>query len=273
MRLTTPTVDHGRFDGRIPYYRAGDGPETLVVLPGLGDAFRGGPRAATAAYLARTAYRGLTDDFTVWTVGRPRGLDPESTTRELAGSVATALDELDGGHVLGRSMGGLIAQHLAADYPKHVDRLVLASAGAHLGDAGRAVLDDWETQAADGDWGKLYASVARETYAGWRRRAYPALLRAVGPALTPSSPDDVRASIRAVRDHDASDRLGEVTAPTLVLGGSEDRLFPASVLRGTKAALPDATLALLSGAGHAVASEHRRTFDRAVRRFLRGESL
>ncbi|MDS0298884.1 alpha/beta hydrolase [Halogeometricum sp. S1BR25-6] len=272
MRLTTPTVDRGRFDGRIPYYRAGDGPETLVVLPGLSDAFSGS-RAATAAHLARTASRGLTDDFTVWTVGRPRDLDPDATTRDLAGAVATALDELDGGHVLGCSMGGLVAQHLAADYPDHVDRLVLAAAGAHVGDAGRAVLNDWETWAASEEWGKLYASVVRETYAGWRRRAYPALLRAVGPALAPPSPDDVLTSIRAVRDHDASERLEEVTAPTLVLGGSEDRLFPADLLRETKAALPDATLALLSGAGHAAASEHPRVFGRAVKRFLRGEQI
>ncbi|MDS0292730.1 alpha/beta fold hydrolase [Halogeometricum luteum] len=271
MRLTTPTVDRGRFDGRIPYYRVGDGPETLVVLPGLSDAFLGS--RATAAHLARTASRGLTDDFTVWTVGRPRGLDPETTTRDLAGSVATALDELDGGHVLGRSMGGLVAQHLAADYPKHVDRLVLASAGARLGDAGRAVLDDWDARAGDGEWGRLYASVARETYAGWRRRAYPPLLRAAGPALAPPSPDDVRTSIRAVRDHDATDRLEKVTAPTLVLGGSEDRLFPADLLRETKAVLPDATLALLSGAGHAAAAEHPKVFGRTVRRFLRGESV
>lgn len=272
MRLTTPTVDHGRFDGRIPYYRAGDGPETLVVLPGLRDAFYG-PKAAMAAYLARTTYRNLTDDFTVWTVGRPRDLAPDATTRELAGSVATVLDELDGGHVLGRSMGGLLAQHLAADYPKHVDRLVLASAGAHLGDAGRAVLDDWETWAASEAWGKLYASIARETHTGWRRRAYPALLRAVGPAVTPPSPDDVRTSLRAVRDHDATDRLGEVTAPTLVLGGSEDRLFPPELLRETKAMLPDATLALLSGTGHAAASEHPKVFERTAARFLRGERI
>lgn len=273
MTRLSPAVDHGRFERRIPYYRAGDGPETLVVLPGLADAFARAPSRATAEYLARATYRGLTDDFTVWTVGRPRPLDPEATTRDMAGAAATALDELDGGHVFGYSMGGLVAQHLAADYPRLVDGLVVGSAAARLGDAGRAVVEDWLTWARQDAWGSLYASAARESYTGWRRRAYPALLRLFGPVLAPPSADDVETSVRACLDHDTTDRLGDVRARTLVVGGTEDRLFPPELLRETKDALPDATLALLSGAGHDALTEHGRTFNRIVGRFLREGSV
>ena len=273
MTPLTSTVDHGHLERRIPYYRAGDGPRTLVVLPGLSDAFAGRPNRATAEYLARVTYAGLTDEFTVWTVGRPKRLDAETTTRELAGSAATALDELDGGHVVGHSMGGLLAQHLAGDYPDLVDRLVLASSAAHVGDAGRAILEDWQTWARTDAWGNLYAASARESHTGWRRRAYPPLLRAAGSLLSPPYPGDVEASIRACLDHDASDRLPDLTTPTLVVGGDEDRLFPPALLRETKAMLPDATLAVLSNTGHAAVSERPKTVNRLLSRFLRGESL
>ncbi|RYJ13821.1 alpha/beta fold hydrolase [Halogeometricum borinquense] len=273
MTRLTLTADYGHFDRRIPYYRAGDGPETLVVLPGLSDAFAGGPTKATAEYLARVTYRGLTDDFTVWTVRRPRALDPDATTRELAGSAATALDELGGGHVLGYSMGGFVAQHLAADYPELVERLVLGSTAARVGDAGRTVLEDWETWAKTGAWGNLYASSARESYTGWRHQVYPAAMCLLGPLLTPPYPEDVVTSIRACLEHDGTDRLGDVRMPTLVVGGDEDRLFPPELLREAKEMLPDATLALLRGTGHAAATEQTTAFNRVVGRFLREESL
>ncbi|SFR68625.1 alpha/beta fold hydrolase [Halogeometricum limi] len=273
--MTSPALAerYGLFEDRIPYYRAGDGPETLVVLPGLSDAFSGRPSRATAELLARTTYRGLTDEFTVWTVSRPRNLDGGTTTREMAGAVATFLDELDGAHVLGYSMGGFVAQHLAADYPEFVDRLVLGSTAAHVGDAGRAVLGDWQTWAENGDWGRVQASASRESFTGWRRWAYPPLLRAVGPLLRPPYPDDVLTSLRACLDHDTTDRLAQIRTPTLVVGGDADRLFPPELLRETKERLPDATLALLSGAGHAAAAEQTKTMNRVVRRFLREEPL
>lgn len=267
------TTGYGQFEGRIPYHRAGDGDETVVVLPGMSDAFGADPGRATAEYLARVTHRRLTDDFAVWTVGRPPNLDPDATTRDLAGTAATALDELGGGHVVGLSMGGLVAQHLAVDYPELVDRLVIGSAAARLGDAGRTILEEWETWAETDEWATLYAAAARESYAGWRRWAYPPLLRVLGPLWTPPYPEDVSTSIRACLAHDASDRLDAVTARTLVVGGDADRLFPASLLRETKASLPDATLALLGDAGHAAAVEHASTFDRLVRRFLREGSV
>jgi pimeloyl-ACP methyl ester carboxylesterase len=273
IRPAAVPTDSGRIDGRLPYYRAGDGPETLVVLPGLSDAFVGDPNPLTAAILGQSVYRGLTDDFTVWTVGRPRGLDDGTTTRDMAGAYSTVLDELDGGHVLGYSLGGLVAQHLAADYPQFVDRLVLGSSAYRLGGHGLSLAERWRDLAEAGEWGPLYASTAVESYVGWRKDVYPPLFRAVGAVLTPPYPDDVVVSCEACLDHDTGDRLGEISAPTLVLGGDSDRLFPVPRLRETKEGIPEATLALLDGAGHGVSEEFRDQFDGLVRRFLRGESL
>jgi pimeloyl-ACP methyl ester carboxylesterase len=263
---------YGRFENRLPYYRTGDGPTDLLVIPGLSDAFDGKPNLAIASALERT-YGGLTDDYTVWTVGRPRGMETETTTRDLAGVYSTFLDELDGANVLGYSLGGLIAQYLAVDYPDFVDRLVLAAAADHLGEGGVSTVTEWAEMAAAGEWGRLYASTARESYVGWRKDALAPVLRAFGGVVRPRYPDDVLVSLDAALEHDGSDVLGEIDAPTMVVGGSEDRLFPEERLRATKEAIPDAKLALVRGAGHGVMEEHRNTFNDLVRLFVAGEPL
>jgi pimeloyl-ACP methyl ester carboxylesterase len=268
---TAPT-DYGSLDGRLSYYRTGDGPKTLLFIPGLSDAFDGRPNRRTASLL-RQSYRGLTDDFTVWTVSRPDGLDEGATTRDLAGSYATALDELGGGHVLGYSMGGFIAQYLAADYPELVDRLVVGASADRLGDEGVALVERWRELAERGEWGRLYDSTVRASYVGWRRRLYSPMVRTLGGAFSPAVPADVVVCCDACLAHDGSDVLGDVDAPTLVVGGSRDRLFPEARLRATKEAVPGATLALLRGAGHAALDEHRDRFTGVVRRFLNDEPL
>ncbi|RDI70410.1 alpha/beta fold hydrolase [Halopelagius longus] len=268
---TAPT-DHGWLDGRLPYYRVGDGPETFVFVPGLNDAFDGTPNWRTAQVLGQ-AYREFTDEYTVWTVGRPRGLAPGTTTRDLAGSYATVLDELGGAHVVGYSMGGFIAQHLAADYPALVDRLVVGASADRLGERGVSLVERWRELAERGEWGRLYESITGETYVGWRKRVYSPVVRALGGSFAPSNPADVVVSCDACLEHDTGERLGEIDVPTLVVGGTEDPLFPESRLRATKEGIPGATLALLRGAGHAAMDENHDQFTGVVRRFLRDESL
>lgn len=268
---TAPT-DHGRIDGRLPYYRVGDGPKTLLFVPGLNDAFGGRADWRIAQVLGQT-YRGFTDEYTVWTVSRPRGLDSGTTTRDLAGSYATVLDELGGADVLGYSMGGFVAQHLAADYPELVNSLVVGASADRLSERGASIVEKWRELAANGEWGRLYDSVASEGYVGWRKRVYPSMARILGGVVSPPVPSDVVVSCDACLEHDTADRLDEIAAPTLVVGGTEDPLFTESRLRATKEGIPGAKLALLRGAGHAAMDEYHDRFTGVVRRFLRDEPL
>lgn len=127
--------------------------------------------------------------------------------------------------------------------------------------------------AESGEWSRLYGSVARASYVGWRKSVYAPAARAFGAAFSPPIPSDVVVACDAVLGHDAGGRLGDVDVPTLVVGGSEDRLFPESRLRATKEGVPGAKLALLRGAGHAAMDEHRGRFVDVVDRFLRDEPL
>ncbi|WP_101297368.1 alpha/beta fold hydrolase [Halegenticoccus soli] len=266
-----PRVDYGLLDDRFPYYRIGDGPRPLVVLPGLSDALQGAePTRLVAELLARYYYRPYVDGHAVWVVGRPRGMPEGFSTRDMAAEYADALGGIGPASVLGLSMGGLVAQHLAVDYPARVERLVLGAAGYRLGDGGRETIARWEAWAERGEWREIYLDSVPHTYLGYRRWLYPPLFRAFGGAVLPepANRSDVVVSCRACLDHDARGRLGGVGAPTLVVVGALDHFFPEAILRETAAAIPDARIALLGGAGHGAFEERKRRFDATVRRFL-----
>ena len=118
-----PHVESGLLAGALPYVRFGEGEERLVIFPGIGDALQ----AVTASPRSQAwFFRRFGRTFTVYLIGRKRNLPTEYSTRDMAVDHAKALAaEVGPSHVLGLSMGALIAQHLAADFPAYVRGLVL----------------------------------------------------------------------------------------------------------------------------------------------------
>jgi pimeloyl-ACP methyl ester carboxylesterase len=62
--------------------------------------------------------------------------------------------------------------------------------------------------------------------------------------------------------------LGEISAPTLIIGGSEDPFFSEDLLRETAEKIPDATLRLYEGVGHGVPKERKRRYEQDALAFL-----
>jgi pimeloyl-ACP methyl ester carboxylesterase len=259
--------------GRYPYVKFGSGPRTLVIFAGLSDAFQPErPARYLALLLERYYYRLFTDEYTMYVVSRRRNLPAGTTTREMAAEYADLLAEYDVGpaDVLGVSLGGLIAQHLAADRPDLVRRLVLGVSGVRVGEAARRTLRRWAEWADRGWWFDAYLDSIPVTYTGYRRWLYPPLIRTVGRLLLsePAAVSDVAVSCRACLSHDATDRRSEIEAPTLVVGGTEDHFFPEGILRTTADGIPNSRLELIEGTGHGAFEERKRAFDKTVKAFL-----
>ena len=111
-------------NSQMEYIRFGTGKKVLIMLPGLGDGLR--TMKGTALPFA-LMYRIFAKDFTVYAFSRLNDLPEGYTTRDMAQDQKEAMDQLGiaKAHIFGVSMGGMIAQHLAADYPEVVDKLVL----------------------------------------------------------------------------------------------------------------------------------------------------
>jgi len=260
-----------------PYVRVGpaaggaDDPP-LVIVTGLNDPLLrvtdalwfAGAVAALGGRLRRRGYPGP-----VYVTSRPIGLPREHSTRRMADDLGAFLAALDCGPVdlLGISMGGFVAQHLAADAPGLVRRLVCGLAAASLSPRGRRTIERWRAWAADGEWGRLYRAGADAVAIGPLRRAVRAATYPYGAvAPVPPAAVDFDVSARACLDHDAADRL-PVPAPTLVVGGTEDPFFTAGAFERT-AECADAAFERLSGVGHEAVVCRGGRFDEPVVDFL-----
>jgi len=254
---------------------AGDADGVLVVLPGLNDPLKrvGDARwyaGLMALYLRR--YRGAR---TAYMLSRPPGLGGASTTREMAGRYAPALDALataegvDAVDLLGLSLGGLVAQHVAADHPERVHRAILGLAGTELSDAGRTRLRRWRALAERERWAAIYRDAYGLVATGVRARLLQAGSGAYDRLSKPVHSEDFAASVDASLDHDGRDALHDVTVPTLVVGGTTDPFFHEGAFRDAARRPSNGRLARISGLGHDAVLEHPAAFDDPILRFLR----
>ncbi|MGP1396310.1 MAG: 3-oxoadipate enol-lactonase [Inquilinaceae bacterium] len=167
-----------------------------------------------------------------------------------AADLAALLDRLDvrGAIVCGVSIGGMIAQALAHRRPDLTRALILCDTAAKIGDAAL-----WGDRIAAIERGGLEA-IADMALARW----FPPAFRAADPArlaiwrtlLTRQPVPGYLGSCMALRDADLTERTRSLSAPTLILGGSEDGSTPPDVVRGLAELIAGAEMHIIDGAGH-----------------------
>jgi pimeloyl-ACP methyl ester carboxylesterase len=159
----------------------------------------------------------------------------------------------------GHSMGGAIAQVMALDHPERVAGLVLIGTGAKLRVA-PALLDVILT-----DFESVLALMADWTFGP----AAPAELKELGTkAMGETEPAVLHGDFTACDLFDIRDRLAEIRVPTLVIGGTDDKMTPLRFSRYLAEGIPGAQLEILEGAGHMMALEQPAAMASAVTEFM-----
>ncbi len=252
-------------DAPLPYQWHGAG-EPLVLVAGLG-----GKGTSWRPFLGRAAERYRVLTFDLPGSGRAHALAPGATIRALAQEVLELLERLgiERCRLVGRSMGGMIAQEVALAAPERLERLVLVSASGRCDPHLSEVFLLWARMAERG----VPAEVRHKSSMLWclgadtladpvRRRAYLLAKREA------DRPEDYAAQSRACAGHDALERLHALRVPTLVVAGSDDRLTPLSHAEALVKAIPDALLEVIPGAGHLSYLESPDRFAERVLAFL-----
>ncbi len=252
---------------QMEYVRFGTGPKHLVMLPGLGDGLR--TVKGTALPMA-LMYRAFAKDYTVWMFSRRDSLPEGFSTRDMARDQAAAMDALgiEKAHVVGVSMGGMIAQHLAVDYPEKVGNLVLVVTSARPNPILLESLGEWVTHARRGDHAALMDSNLRRIYSEDYYRKNKWMIPLVGKLTKPKSYDRFFVQAEACRGHDAFAALPKITAPTLVVGGERDLSLGGDASREIAARIPGAELKMYTQWGHGL-YEEAPDFQKTVLEFLR----
>jgi pimeloyl-ACP methyl ester carboxylesterase len=238
-------------DLELHYVRRGSGEPLLLIMGMSGNHLHWGE-----PFLSE-----LERDFDVIAynhrgVGDSSRLTGPLTIAQLAEDAAGLLDalELESVHVMGISMGGMVAQELVLRHPERVRTLTLGctyaggegsslteravieqlTASMLSGDRERAIRTSWEVNvspsyAAGQDSYETFAEVARQL---------------------PVAVEVIMAQAQAVAGHDTSTRLGDVGVPTLVIHGTADRMLPHANGVAIASRIPGARLELLDGVGH-----------------------
>ena len=213
----------------------------------------------------------LARTFTIHRISRRVGLAYGTTIEVLASDYAGALEEFGGPvDVLGISTGGSIALQFAVDRPELLRRLVVAGAACRLSEHGRRFQRCTAELSTSGDLRDLSMMQAPDiTQSRLGRRIVGGLLWLVGPLLIKRNwdPSDMISTIRADDPFDVGDRLGEISAPTLVIGGGRDRFYPTALFRETAEGIPNARLIIYENRAHGGTFVDRR-FGRDVVAFL-----
>ncbi|MFN8530989.1 MAG: alpha/beta fold hydrolase [Anaerolineae bacterium] len=177
--------------------------------------------------------------------GQPPSV-PEPVRNRFKGFASQILDMLDDfgierAFIGGYSMGGAVALGLALDHPDRVRGLILVNTGARLAvhpDLLDKLLRDRETAAKIlVDW-------------MWSPNTEAAQRQANRESLLATSPLVLHADFLACDQFDVRDRLHEITCPTLILGGSADKMTPAKYAAFLHDKIGGSTLDVIPDASH-----------------------
>ena len=258
----TVELKHGEMD----YIHFGTGERILVMLPGLGDGLRS--VKGTAVPMAMM-YRCFAKDFTVYAFSRKRDLPKDYTTRNMAKDQAEAMELLgiEKADIFGVSMGGMIAQYLAVDFPEKVNRLILTVTSARPNPVLTESINEWVDCARRDDHVAFMDSNLRRIYSDAYYRKNKAMAPIVGKLTKPASYERFFIQAEACLTHDAYDNLKEIKAPTLVIGGEQDKALGAEPSREIAARIPNAQLRMYEQWGHGLYEEEP-TFNQTVMEYL-----
>lgn len=260
-------------EGTLPCYTIQGQGESLVLIMGLG--------GSKEAWIFQTGvfrrhYRVITFDN--------RGVDPTRagqkafTIGDMADDAIALLDHLciDSAHILGYSLGGLVAQEIAIRYPRRVKKLILAASVAVGGESERSTAGvqkalglgpgGTEQSMNSVNLKKVMPVLVSLAFNKWGYRTLIGLV--AGSYAKRIGLEGLAGQLQAPARANTLERLGSIQATTLVLTGTKDRVVDPTASHLLASRIPRAKLVLVEGGSHAFSIEMSRRFNREVLDFL-----
>jgi 3-oxoadipate enol-lactonase len=255
-------------DAELHYVEKGQG-QPLVFLSGLaGDhLYWLGQLRAFSRY-----FRCIAVDFR--DTGRSSSAAGPYSIQTLADDLVGFLRslQLSPAHIVGLSMGGMVAQELALAVPDRVKSLVLVNTIGRSDDWFQAILNSfqWIRQQVP-DTASFFEAVlpwwvghgfftdsGRISWLRWLLRQNP----------QDQSIEAFQRQVVAIQNHDTLARLGQITCPVLILSGGDDLVAPGRYSRELAARIPHAGEQSIPGVGHAFPIEDAGQFNARLKEFL-----
>jgi pimeloyl-ACP methyl ester carboxylesterase len=248
----------------------GSDPETVALVEGLG--YGRWMWRWQRERLVEAGYR-----VVVWDnrgTGDSDAPEGHYTVEEMASDLDAVLEAagVEHAHVVGASMGGMIAQQHALDYDRAESLALLCT--SHGGEEALDVPEETQTRMfdvpddADEREAIRYKMKPAMTDGFWEEND-DLIEDVVDWRLEGDASDDAReAQAAGVMAFDASDRLGEIEIPALVAHGTDDRVLPVENADLLHEKLPDSRLAVFENGSHLFFIERAETVNDHLLEFL-----
>jgi pimeloyl-ACP methyl ester carboxylesterase len=250
----------------IDYSVSGEGPP-LLIISGL---------SAERSFWALT--RPLLSGFTLIEfdnrdIGKSARAKAPYAVADMAGDALAVLaaSGFQKAHVMGHSLGGMIAQELALMAPEKVDRLVLANTIARNDLYTTEIMRLLKELRLQLDNELTFGAALTTFVIGMRMLKTVPLFAAVQQSLDAGLYQEKDAFLRqldACVAYDGLKRIGDIKAPTYVIYTDDDRLFSPAMVREVAEAIPGAQIDEIIDSGHCPMVEAPQNFATVVRAFL-----
>ena len=265
-------MPHADLNGQRLYYEVqGEGDPLFLIMGLAGD---------TVAWALQVGEWSKTHKVVVFDnrdVGQSSYADAPYEIADMASDALALADhlELDTFHLIGLSMGGMIAQEIALRTPERVRSLTLAVTLGGLGRYGQEKARLTGEQAARMSKEErvdnlLLLTMSEDFYENPDSVAWLRNMMLSNPH--PQDVEGFRRQLDAIGRFDLRDRLSEISVPTHVIGAEHDVLVPPWKSTELADLIPGATLTMLPRAAHMVSIENAQSFNEAVMGFVREHS-
>jgi proline-specific peptidase len=169
-------------------------------------------------------------------------------------------------HIIGRSLGGMIAQYFALHFPEKVDKLILMTTnprvpdeqGAELIKQGRInEIQQLKEDPENSFWQKsriLFHKDFRRKMKKYPRKKFHGIFSANDlikeTTKNPSRTQDIENLTNTLRSHDILDEIHKIQNETLLISGSHDRLTPKSSMQEINDRIPNSRIKIIKNSGH-----------------------
>lgn len=262
-------------DIEINYEIEGIG-EPLVLIHGLGSSLKMwfGQVPAFSKHYKTIAYdcRGQGDS------GK---LKEQYSLKTLVDDLKGLLDKLEikKAHILGLSMGAIIAQSFAINYQNRVKTLILAAAASASAipenrTLATAAIERIFTEAMEtrGNFDVREFMVILASYAFSEGTSEELMNSLVGVMEEMADEESILMALNAMSNFDFRDQLPKVRVPTLIINGDQDMLTPLSGAKVTHRLVPNSELVVIKGGSHCAFLEKAEEFNATVLKFMREHS-
>jgi 3-oxoadipate enol-lactonase len=199
----------------------------------------------------------------------PRGPYDLSVMANDAISVLDA-EGIERAHIVGASMGGVIAQIIGVMHQDRVRSLTLACTACRHHDWRRELLAEWAQAVSERGMGALMKDGMRWLIGPRLQRRFGVFVNVLARVLMQTEPHAFIAQVDAIlaAPDELRIELPRITMPTLVITGSQDTLTPLGDAEELAELIPSSRLYVLRGAAHGLMAEAPNAFNDAVVRFI-----